>query len=353
MLNRCVLTLDDQVMETEMESNAKKWAKKEASLLKDIDNLNIKLEENMVQSQMAPPQEKKHDSEHVSHVAESHATGSHAASQRSPDMPVHAMTVADSEALEKRRESEKGVVNIIEMLAKTLIELSRKEVDGVCGEMRATTKRFEKMPTVRMLLKQGESGDDIDRVSRTKIEELITRWISAHMKQALKDGKLPEGTTVVVNNVTTDLDDGIVLLEFFNLVLPEKFKWPDNKVQSARMASVVKRGELFANTMLDLTGDSEWEEFDFFVEEGSVEKRLRFLSLFYLLSSGFTGSAWGAGQQLASNMNAVQDTAEHIQQGADKLLVTPHFATSHFIYVCMYICMCMHVCVCMYVCMHA
>jgi len=314
--------LRTQTMETEIEVNAKKWGKKEAAFIKEIDALTEKLDASFVQSQQAGPTGDT-DSTAYSHAgAQSHAGAAPMASMQSrqaaPAMPI---SVQDAEAAEKRLEQEKVAIGIIRALTSGLVDLSRKEAHGVCADMRATTKRFENTPTVRMLLKHGETCQELDRVSRLKAHELLTRWISAHLKQALNDGKLPDGATIVVSNLTTDLDDGMVLLNFINLVLPEHMKWPEERVSTARSASLEKRGSLFAQTMVDLTADPQWEEVDLFGPgDKTLDVRIRFLSLLYLLSSDLSSAAWGAGQQLASNYNKMQDTAEHIGHCADKLL---------------------------------
>ena len=304
-----------QTMELELESNAKKWEKKETALLKEIETLEDKLVLGVTQKPNEVPSSPGHGSQSTSIAARDSA----------PPPTVHrhpttaAPAIQDAEAAEKQREKEAQVLGIVRMLSDALIDLSRKTVEGVCSEMRTTTHLFKTTPTIRMLLKSGESSDDIDRISRSKAEEVLVRWITAHLKHAFKEGRLPEGATVLVNNLNADLDDGAVLVDFVNLVLPDRIKWSESKMEDARNASLAKRGELLVLAMVDLTSDTEWENVDLFHPESAHENRVRFLSLLFLISSGITGSEWGTGQQLASNFVTLQDTLERIDHGADKL----------------------------------
>lgn len=203
-----------KTMEIELESNAKKWEKKEAALLKEIETLEDKLVLGVTQS-----------SNHAQETSPAHHRLSHSLSDEEADSTSHnapprqpivaagaAMSKQEEEAAEKRREKDSQVLGIVRALSDLLIDLSRKEVEGVCNEMRSTMQLFKSTPTIRMLLKSGESSDDMDRISHGKTEEVLVRWITAHLKQAFKEGLLPEGATVLVNSLSTDLDDGIILV---------------------------------------------------------------------------------------------------------------------------------------------
>jgi len=317
----------EQILEQQTESNTRKWENKIKSLEEEVDSLSSKLEEAMLTGLVSGKsrERQKLDGDEEHHSGADYGGGHHGHLHHSQTMPVSHMSLQDAEVAQKRHEHEIMVLGLFQTLSTTLIELSRKEVEGVCGEMRATTNRFENTATMRMLLKTDETHLDLDRI---KNEDLLTRWISCTLKQAFKDGKLRDGAAVMVNNLTTDLDDGMVLIDIFSLVLPDKYKWPEEKLQSARCASLEKRGEFFASTMVALTNDAEWEEFDFFSKESTLDKRCQFLSLLFLVLSDGRGSVWGPGLQLASNMNKVQDTAENIEHGAEKLMKTLKEATN-------------------------
>jgi hypothetical protein len=312
--------LRTQTMETEMDLNGKRWAKKEATFLKEIEVLTEKLDVSMVQSQTAASDADHSTAEHSQSVSLL-TKGASMARQGAPAMPMYMPSAQDASAAGARLEKDRAVLQIIQKLANILIDFSRKESQNLCADMRATTQRFEKTPTVRMLLKQGETCVEFDRTSRFNTQELLTRWISAHLKQAVNNSLLPEGSTFVIKNLTTDLDDGLVLLDFINLVLPKDMKWPEEKVSTARIGSLETRGSLFAQTMVALTADPQWEEVDLFKSgDGSLDVRIRFLSLLYLLSASLNCTPWGTGQQLAANYNKMQDEAEHLEYCSDKLL---------------------------------
>jgi len=206
--------LRTKTMETELERNAKKWEKKEAALLKEIDTLEDKLVLGATQlSNDAQETSHAHHRQSQSLSGQAADSLSHNLIQGQPTVvAVAAMSLQEEEAAEKRREKESQVLGIVRALSDLLIDLSKKEVEGVCNEMRSTMQLFKSTPTIRMLLKSGESSADLDRISRGKAEEVLVRWITAHLKQAFKEGLLPEGATVLVNNLSTDLDDGIILV---------------------------------------------------------------------------------------------------------------------------------------------
>jgi hypothetical protein len=314
--------LRTQTMESEIEIASKKSAKKEASLLKEIETLTLKLDEAMIQSQMATsPGEKKVNTASPEHTIQDLTTQSNSSSIIPVPAPLPAsMSVQDLEDAEKRRESEMLLLDSFHALVKGFLEMSRMNVQGLCKEISAISLLFEQSPTVRLLLKSGETSVELNKVANDSPEKLLARWMTAILKDAFKEGVLKEGATVVVNNLTTDLDDGMVLLDFLNLVLPDNLKWPEEKVASAQIACLEKRGELLANAMVDLTADEGWLEVDFFVQEGALENRIRMLSLVFLLSSGITGNLWGACQQLANNKITLDETESRIEDSSRALM---------------------------------
>jgi len=369
-------------MEGEMDSHIKRWEKKEASLTKEIESLKSGM-----------------SLEHIASAAGQKSEGGDSVSVVAlPDFVQ--MTVAESEMAAWRLARERELMDMIHLLGTTLIELSHAEIEGACGEIRGETSQFETTPTVRALLKSGETNLEFDGVvAQGKSEELLVRWISSHLKQAQKDGLLLEDAIVKIHNLGADLDDGTVLVDFLNVVLPDNYKWAEERVAAAKLASASKRGQLLTNTMVDLTSDTAWEqlvlffeacglqweetggasdkpppgteiinaplasallakteftteEFDVFnvsdLAEGCyinagdkrfqpaamnrgllLDNRIRLLSVVYLLSSGLTGSLWGAGLQLASHFNSVQDAAERIEQAAEHFTNALDAARAH------------------------
>jgi len=384
-------------MEGEMDSHIKRWEKKEASLTKEIESLKSGMSLEHIASAAG---QKSGGGGSVSRVKSLRDAGD--ASQTTvvalPDSVQ--MTVAESEVAAWRLACERELMDMIHLLGTTLIELSHAEIEGVCGEIRGETSQFETTPTVRALLKSGETNLEFDgAVAQGKSQELLVRWISSHLKQAQKDGLLLEDAIVKIHNLGADLDDGTVLVDFLNVVLPDNYKWAEERVAAAKLASASKRGQLLTNTMVDLTSDTAWEQLVLFLEDCGLQweetggasdepppgteivnallasallakteftteefdvfnvsdlaegcyinagdkrfqptamnrgllldNRIRLLSVVYLLSSGLTGSLWGAGLQLTSHFNGVQDAAERIEQTAEHFTNALDAARAH------------------------
>lgn len=339
-----------QTMELELDKNSKKWKEKEISLLKEIDQLHIKVEEAMVIGQMGSPGSPKQNKANPAH--QDYPVGSESAHDSATTILTHAQATTapqggvqiseeSLEAAEKRRERDLEVLNVLQTLSATLMSMSQSQAESVCGEIARIKMLFDQTPTARMLLKAGEGVSDLNRVSETRPEEILTRWMTAHLKHALKNGDLPDGATVLVNNLSTDLDDGIILLDFLNLILPDAFKWPAEHVESMRIASRDKIGELLSSTMADFTQDTTWQELQLFDPENSFENRTKILSLLFLLSSGMTDGwggtggglktgVWGCAQQLAKNKVMVEEAARRLEEAGKSLLNTVKTARDRY-----------------------
>ena len=141
-----------QTMELELDKNSKKWKEKEISLLKEIDQLHIKVEEAMVIGQMGSPGSPKQNKANPAH--QDYPVGSEPAHASATTILTHAQATTapqggvqiseeSLEAAEKRRERDLEVLNVLQTLSTTLMSMSQSQAESVCGEIARIKMLFD------------------------------------------------------------------------------------------------------------------------------------------------------------------------------------------------------------------